>query len=116
MTTVSKINQVRRDIIAAFEKNPDVMLKAVTDEPQATLNQFTRSYGIQLLAEEEVPVITYLRIRLKQGCNLDSLLNESISLHHSSSASVRATLFSHVARPQQTVTAKTNDESGLVIK
>lgn len=115
MTTVSTINQIRRDIIAAYEKNPAAMLKAVTDEPQATLNQFTRSYGIHLLAEEEVPVITYLRIKLQQGYDLDSLLSESISLHHNSSASVRATLFTHGSGPDMEA-AETSDTSRLIIK
>lgn len=110
MTTVSTINQIRRDILAAHEKNPHALLEAMTDHPQATLNQFTCSYGIQLLAEEELPVIFYLTIKLQQGYDLDSLLQ------HNPSASVRATLFTHGNTPREIATAEATDTSRLINK
>lgn len=111
MKLVSTINQIRRDIIAAYENNPHDLLEAMTDHPQATLNQFTRSYGIQLLAEEELPVITYLTIKLQQGYDLNDLLAESISLRHKPS-SVHATLYP-AHKQQEIVAAATDDDNRL---
>jgi len=76
-------NKIRREIIAAYQQNHDEMVMAMTDYPQETLDKFTAKYGITLHAEDELPVITYLNIRLKQGHDLEALLAEKVCLKHS---------------------------------
>lgn len=88
MTTVTKLTQaglsnyinavkrecVRLDMAAAFARQPKALLTAITDHPQQTLDQYTAKYGIQMDAADELPKLTYLVIKSRQGHDLSTLL------------------------------------------
>ena len=48
---------VAQDMVAAFQAKQRELLHAITEQPQITLNRFTKKYGIQMDAKEDLEKI-----------------------------------------------------------
>lgn len=62
------------DVVAALNKQPKSILRALTDHPQQTLDQYAAKYGVKLDASEDLPTATYLAILSRQGFDLTTLM------------------------------------------
>lgn|SRR3990167_3435229 len=67
---------VLTDLVNAFEKQPKAFLAQLTDNAQATLDQITQQYGVQLPAAEVLSTAIYLVLKKQQGFDLKQLLAE----------------------------------------